>query len=278
MSRFPLTVLVSLLLLSTACTSGFTGSGQPASDQIEEIKARVLELQRQAAVTQVELDRLRQEVAMLRALGGSQPGGADPAPPEPAERVTPGPIDARPEKPAAAIESAELEPRSVPASAAGELPTSTTPPPSAVDLPSAGSTAPSPPSSRSLEPLSPEAQRLYDRGYTFYHQGNYVDAEAAFQLFMKENPRAELSDNASYWIGESRYARGDTAGALAAFRETLERYPEGNKVPDALLKIADCLAAMGDREGARIAYGEVISRFPNSAAAVMAQERRQRLE
>ena len=79
---------------------------------------------------------------------------------------------------------------------------------------------------------------------------------------MQAYPRTDLSDNAQFWIGESRYARGDISGALSAFRETLQLYPGGNKVPDALVKEGDCLAGMGDRDGARIA---VVVAYPGGA-------------
>jgi tol-pal system protein YbgF len=123
------------------------------------------------------------------------------------------------------------------------------------------------------EPVVPAAQALYDRGYTLYHQGRYLDAESSFQRFLQAYPRTDLSDNAQFWIGESRYARGDISGALSAFRETLQQYPAGNKIPDALVKEGDCLAGMGDRDGARQSYEEVVRRFPGSAAAVMAGDR-----
>lgn len=128
-------------------------------------------------------------------------------------------------------------------------------------------------SSVAIEPVVPAAQALYDRGYTLYHQGRYLDAESSFQRFLQAYPRTDLSDNAQFWIGESRYARGDISGALSAFRETLQQYPEGNKIPDALVKEGDCLAGMGDRDGARQSYEAVVRRFPGSAAAVMAGER-----
>jgi tol-pal system protein YbgF len=142
-------------------------------------------------------------------------------------------------------------------------------------------TAATPPASATEPPaqqpaillVDPTAQALYDRGYTLYHQGRYLDAEASFQRFLQAYPRTDLSDNAQFWIGESRFARDDLTGALAAFRETLQRYPEGNKVPDALIKEGDCLAGLGDKDGARGRYEEVSRRFPGSAAAVMAEER-----
>ena len=118
---------------------------------------------------------------------------------------------------------------------------------------------------------------LYDRGYTLFHQGHFVDAEASFQRFLQANPGSELADNAQYWIGECRYSRNDLKGALAAFREVVEKYPKGNKVPDAMLKAGQCLEGMGDVEGARVTYREVVRRFPGSAAAAVAEERRAKL-
>ena len=86
-------------------------------------------------------------------------------------------------------------------------------------------------SRRAPEASSPATQALYDRGYTLYHQGHYVDAEASFQRFLQANPGSELADNAQYWIGECRYSRNDIRGALAAFRETVERFPRGTRCP-----------------------------------------------
>ena len=126
-------------------------------------------------------------------------------------------------------------------------------------------------------PVSPATQALYDRGYSLYHQGHFVDAEASFQRFIQGNPKSELADNAQYWIGECRYSRNDLKGALAAFREVVERFPKGNKVPDAMLKSGQCLEGMGDVEGARVTYREVVRRFPATAAAAVAEERRTKL-
>jgi tol-pal system protein YbgF len=127
------------------------------------------------------------------------------------------------------------------------------------------------------ETLSPTSQVLYDRGYSLYYQGHYVDAESSFQRFLQSSPTSELADNAQYWIGECRYARNDLKGALAAFRETVERYPKGNKVADAMLKSGQCLEGLGDIEGARVTYREIARRFPGSAAAAAAEEHRAKL-
>lgn len=250
-----MTLLSGLLVLG--CSSSTMGSGdQSSSAEMNEIKRRVMELQENATVAQVEVERLRQQVAnleaALRELGQQRAGGV-----EISETVSPyGSI--------IAVEETDLPPVQVPQPAAG------------AELGGEDSTFQESSSDPvvGFRPVEPAAQALYDRGYSLFHQGRYLDAEATFQRFLQAYSDTDLSDNAQYWIGECRYARQDLRGALAAFRETAQRYPAGNKVPDAMIKEGDCLRGLGDLEGARLRYDEVINRYPGSAAASVAEERR----
>ena len=227
------------------CSPSLLSPVDQPDPEAEEMKARILELQKQARVSEVELERLRRQVAELEARVPSAAGAGSSAPLTPTLDDQVGGDSGQDDSP---IESSDI------------------PPPERV--------APQP---TPTERLPVQAQELYDQGYTYYHQSLYVDAESAFQQFVGANPNSELADNALYWIGESRFARADYRGALAAFRETLDRYPEGNKIPDALLKAADCLARIGDVDGARETYAEVVRLYPASAAAVTAEERRSEL-
>ena len=260
--------LAASALLTGACASSGQPSGQvdPSRD-LAEMKERILELQEQAAVTEVEMERLRAQVTSLEMkLDGESPdrevspaaGGVEPSA---VEEASPAAVSTR----GVNIEETDLAPETVAPMIAS--PDNQEAPPLAETAPAA--TAPA----TALQPVEPAAQALYDRGYTLYHQGKYLDAEASFQRFLQAYPLTELSDNAQFWIGESRYARGDVRGALAAFREVIQKYPEGNKVPDSLIKEGDCLEKLGDRDGARDRYEEVRRRFPDSGAAVMAEDR-----
>ena len=257
-----------------ACSSFGGPQPDPAVQRdLEQMKQRILDLQEKAAMAEVELERLRQQVARLEA----RPPVAEPVvevveaePSYERPAVDPGWQGSRSEE-ESVMEESDLplieESAGVPESGVGGV---------AVEPGSAADSNARP--AMVYEPVVPAAQALYDRGYTLYHQGQYLDAEASFQRFLQAYPSTDLSDNAQFWIGESRYARGDISGALAAFREALQQYPDGNKVPDALVKEGDCLAGMGDRDGARQSYQEVVRRFPGSAAAVMASERIQDLQ
>jgi tol-pal system protein YbgF len=268
MRRLLLLSLLALPLVGCATTS--VGAGrQPA--ELQEVKARVLALQRQAAVADVEIERLRRQVAELelRLAGGAGvraaplppvPATASPVPP--AEVVPPlGLLDeAVPPPPPSVVEEEDLETAAVQVVEPLE-------PGAPVEAPVAAA----PP--EGLEAISSAAQAVYDRGYTLYHQGRYVDAETSFQEFLRDYPATELTDNAQYWIGECRFARGELEGALSAFRETVERFPAGNKVADALVKMGDCLRALGDEAGALARYQEVLDRFPGTGASAMAEAR-----
>jgi len=265
---FVWSLLASLVVIG--CSTSGVGSGHDDREALEEIQNRILELQEDAAVTRVEVERLRQQVASLEAAILDPRDESSIV--EPAESLTLGvsegsDVVANAPLPDAEVEASDLAPMQV-------VPPSASEPP-----PAAASPDPTPLSGGSgqigYRPVEPAAQALYDRGYTLFHQGRYLDAEATFQRFLHAYPDTDLADNAQFWIGECRYARDDLRGALAAFRETIEQYPQGNKIPDAILKEADCLRGLGDLEGARIRYEEVIRRFPGTAAATSAQERRQ---
>lgn len=286
---------LSMILLITAGCAGTPlrpdTSGLEA--EIARLRAQVVELQRQRAMDEVEIARLRQQLgdtagrpAPIRpsAKPTTEPTRQATATPPPARTTTtpapplprttaparpaPPPVQER-EEPVGTREIEEIEEADIDVPEAPPVQTRPQPQPTRPATP-----PPPPPAADSGEVLAPASQALYDRGYTLYHQGHFVDAETSFQRFLQGNPGSELADNASYWIGECRYARGDLRGALAAFRETAARFPEGNKLPDALLKTGQCLEALDDVEGARAAYAEVIRRFPGSAAAQVADERR----
>jgi tol-pal system protein YbgF len=282
----------ALLLLAALVAAGCGGSVLPprnaAGDgEVAELKQRILELQRRAAVQQVELARLRERVAELEAHAGgagfeTRAGGATatrPAPPPggrhaPAPPPSPEPAASEPAfEIAEVLEDEEIDADELEDTGAAEP---TVPPPARREPPAAAAPPPRempPPDEASRRPPSPAAQALYDQGYTLFHQGRFIDAESAFRRFLQEHPDNDHADNAQYWIGEARYARDDLRGALAAFRETVAHHPHGNKVPDALLKAGQCLEKLGDREGARETYRELARRFPESAAAVVAEER-----
>jgi tol-pal system protein YbgF len=270
-------MLAALGLVGCSTLAGGSSErvAQPEAQSRDVADARTLELQRQAARAEAEIRLLRRHLAALQVeverlaaaaeREGASSGGAVAFPP-PTGVVSPG-----------RFESTELEPMQVtPRSEVIEPEVTAAPPAPEVIEPEV--TAVPPPLAtgtveRETAPVPLAAQAIYDRGYTLYHQGRYVDAESSFQRFLQAHADTGLADNARFWIGESRFARGDFMSALLAYQEVLDHHPTGNKVADALLKSGDCLLELDNAEGARQRYEEVARRFPGSAAAVMAEER-----
>lgn len=253
--------LVLALGCASGCvSSGYSGRSESSSEDLAELKRRVIELQQQARMSELEIARLHERVAELEARLRTVP---------PAAAENPSPVTRR--------ESAEVP------STASDVETPAPPLMEEIELEDEADSGPGDSgrtdssATRRGPAVTPAAQRLYDEGYTLYHRGRYLDAETTFRRFLGSHADTDLADNAQYWIGEARYARGDLRGALAAFRETVERYPDGNKVPDALVKAGQALEALGDVEGARETYSEVLRRFAESPAASVAREHLSRL-
>lgn len=239
-----LAVVVLLATLSGCAVPKRRPARDPGDvERIERLQQEIIRLRQEAAMSEVEERRLQRRIADLEAQTSVSVIESVPAP-----VVTDAPLFG---------DEAEVE--------VTELPS--------VEIET-------PPSSTHSEVLNPRngvipqvAQELYDRGYTLFHQGRYLDSEATFQQFLATYSQTDLGDNAQFWIGEARYARGDVNGALSAFQGTVDRFPGGNKEPDAQLKLGDCLRELGDLEGAHESYRAVVRKFPNSAAAAIAEER-----
>lgn len=271
-------VLVILALAGTGCgSSALMPRGAQSSPEVEELKRRVVELQKQSTVHELEIERLRKRIESLET--GSAPARSQPAARAPSS-ISPPPPRIRDAEPTETYRRPEIDQSDLDVEGFGQPveppldPDAEGAPPAVAvrTLPPPGTVAAPDPRPRPPAPVPAAAQALYDEGYTYYHQDRFVDAESAFRRFLQSYGDTDLADNAQYWIGESRYARKDYRAALAAFRETVERYPDGNKVPDALIKAGQCFEALGDDDAAAATYREVMRRFPSSAASVAAAE------
>ncbi|MCP3959215.1 MAG: tol-pal system protein YbgF [bacterium] len=252
---------LALTLAVTGCSSNLMSSSGASATEIEDLKRRLLDAERRATVGEVDVARLKRRIVQLETdLRQAQAATRPSVAPETSKPETPAASAPETRPPAAQpeIEEIDLEPE----------PIAQAPPPEPAPAPPTG-----PATTGAPTPLSEEAQALYDEGYTHFHQQQYGEAEERFQRYVERYPGTELSDNASFWIGECRYARGEYSSALDAFTATVERYPKGNKIGDALFKAGKCLEALGDAEQAKSTYGEVASRFPGTGAAALARER-----
>jgi tol-pal system protein YbgF len=226
-----LVALTAIGLVGAGCAEAphLTTRSEAASNE-----QRMLELERQAVRSRLEVDRLQQRVAELERELAQRTA---PTPPPAVERpaTTPAPQASPAPASRANVEESDLD----------ELP------PSVVATVGAS----------------------YEAALAALRDGRPAEAESRLRAFVAANRDSDLADNAWFWIGESRAVRGDNAGAIEAYRTTIETYPEGNKVPDALLKLGLALESQGDRSSAREVWSELVKRFPTTAAAETARVR-----
>ena len=117
----------------------------------------------------------------------------------------------------------------------------------------------------------------YQAAFELVKLGRYDQAAIAFQQFMIAFPTSELSDNAQYWLAETRYVTQQYAEALPAFQIVLDRYPDSRKIPDALLKIGYCNYELKRIGAAEKALKTVVAQYPETTAARLASQRLERI-
>lgn len=114
---------------------------------------------------------------------------------------------------------------------------------------------------------------VYDAAFSDFTRGSYSLAREGFEEFLARYPDTDLSDNASYWIGETWYAQGNYQEAVRHFDAVLRTYPDGDIVPGALLKSSNCHLELGERDRALEGYRRLVREYPDSDEAFIAQHK-----
>ncbi len=97
-------------------------------------------------------------------------------------------------------------------------------------------------------PLNPtDPREVYDTAYNDYLQGNYDLAILAFRRYIEAFPATDLTDNATYWIGECFYSQGKFRKAIEQFDEVLASFSDSDRIPSTLLKKGYAYLELGQR-------------------------------
>ncbi len=114
---------------------------------------------------------------------------------------------------------------------------------------------------------------VYKDAYETFLRGDIEGARRKFELFLKQYPNTELSDNAQFWIGETYYVKKDFERAILEYEKVIAKYPEGDKVAGALLKQGFAFLELGDKTNGKNILKRVIDRYPQSDQAEIARKR-----
>ena len=219
-------------------------------DEMRTLTGRIEEVDHGIDLLGQRLDKLVADVDFrLTAIERGQPTGMAPAAAytEPAGTSVPATAAQPPLVPQVSNEPGVLG--TIPASA---LPTETA---------DGTAAAAQPAEMAALTPALPAGtpKQQYDYAYNVLkqavqQQGDFNEAQRAFDAFIENHPDHELTDNAYYWLGETYYVAKDYATAAHHFALGLQRFPDGNKAPDIMLKLGMSLFGSGRTEQACIAF------------------------
>jgi tol-pal system protein YbgF len=105
----------------------------------------------------------------------------------------------------------------------------------------------------------------YSRARELLVDGNYPEAEVAFEDFLQRYPQAPTAADARFWFAFTQLARNNYQDAAANFVQYLQDTPQGPRAPEAQVRLGMALAGMGQRQQACQAFGSLARRYPNAA-------------
>lgn len=118
-----------------------------------------------------------------------------------------------------------------------------------------------------------DPKALYEAAYNEYLRGNYDAAMGAFQSYLATFPTTDLSDNATYWIGECHYRQKRFRPAIQEFDRLAQQFPRSDKVASAALKKGYALLELGERGPGVAQLRQVVRDFPAGDEANLARQR-----
>jgi tol-pal system protein YbgF len=244
-------VAVAAILCAGALGCATQADIQYLRDDVQEARRQAADAKSMVDGVKVDLQQLKGEVETMKFQSGG--GKID----EIEHRLDA--IDSR----LAALERVGPGPGGEAPPAGGEatLPPGVTPTPTAAEGPLASI------------PIPDSAPPEYREGLELLRSGDSQGAIQKLRDFLRKSPKAELADDAQYWIGEAYYVNHDYNRAILEFNEVLLRYPKGDKVPAALLRQALAFAALGDKVDARLVLQKLVSEHGDSPEAAEGRQK-----
>lgn len=121
--------------------------------------------------------------------------------------------------------------------------------------------------------VMPSEKQSYDAAMEQFKSGDFKEAAAALQDFVKRYPQSAYAANAQYTLGAAYYAVRDYKKAIAAQEVVTTDYRDSAKAPDAMLNIAANYLELNDKKSAKKALQQLVKAFPDSSAAQAAKSR-----
>jgi tol-pal system protein YbgF len=114
---------------------------------------------------------------------------------------------------------------------------------------------------------------VYQSAYSDYSIGKYELAYTGFQSFLEKYPKAELTPQAQFYLGECFYSRKMWSNAINEYEKVEELYSKSNLVVSAKFKTALCYENLGMKQKALKLFSSIVKNFPKSPESLTAKEK-----
>ena len=121
--------------------------------------------------------------------------------------------------------------------------------------------------------VAPDERNQYEAAIGLVRRGDFAEAVAALNSFLKRYPASGYTDSVRFWLGNAQYGKRDYKDAIATFKAFISGNADHPRAAEALLALANCQIELKDNKGARRSLEDLIKAYPATEAAQAAKER-----
>jgi tol-pal system protein YbgF len=115
------------------------------------------------------------------------------------------------------------------------------------------------------------ASEAFSQARQLMLNGDYTNAEAAFQDYVARYGDGPKGPEARYWLGKTLTARSAYADAAGAFIGAIRGWPQTSWAPDAVVELSRSLIQLKKPADACQTLGELTRRYPKAPPAVLSR-------
>lgn len=119
----------------------------------------------------------------------------------------------------------------------------------------------------------PSPSDLYAQATADYQRGQFELARQGFEEFVETYPKTDLSDDATYWIGECYSAQKKHKDAISAYDKLVRTFPRSDKAAAAHFKKGLSHLELGEKAQAIVQLQFVVHEYPETDEAKSARNR-----
>jgi tol-pal system protein YbgF len=121
--------------------------------------------------------------------------------------------------------------------------------------------------------VAPDERSQYEAAIGLVRRGDFAEAVAALNGFLKRYPASGYTDSVRFWLGNAQYGKRDYKDAIATFKAFISGNASHPRTPEAMLALANCQIELKDNKAARRSLDDLIKAYPGTEAAQAAKER-----